>query len=366
MLNELAYRIALQYLPNYGNILIKKLISLNGSAENIFLHPEKETLKLWRKNRALSKPCLTESIRVLVEAELEWMEKSKVGLCFYTDPEYPLRLKNCHDAPYMFYYKGSPDFNSSRAIAVVGTRKHTSYGKEAVKKIISEIAPYGASIVSGLAHGIDTIAHEQALSCHLNTIAVLGSGLDVIYPRSNTMLAREIVQGKGSVISEYPFKTAPDRQNFPRRNRVIAGMTDATIVIETGLKGGSMITAYIASSYNRDVFAIPGTIFNSSQQGCHHLIKTNIAGILTSGDDLAEMMGWKQIAPKAIQRELFVELTAEEQIIVELIKKNGDTPIDTINRHCHEYPVSKIAGILLNLELKGVLECKPGKIYGPC
>jgi DNA processing protein len=363
MLNETMYRIALQYQENFGNQLIKKLIQNCGSAENLFANSPDLLFKKQYLGKSVPRPLLTDKICLLVEKEYEWMQKNEIKLCFFLDDNYPKRLKNCNDFPFMFYYKGDDFFNRSKVIAVVGTRNASDYGCEIVKKIISEIAGYDISVVSGLAMGIDTMAHEQSLAFGLNTVAVLGSGLGVIYPAFNKKLANRIVDYGGTIISEFPHDMIPDRNNFPRRNRIIAGMSDATIVVETAKKGGSVITAYLAHSYNRDVFAVPGSVFNPLQDGCHELIRCNIASLLNSGEHLIEMMGWNSEPPKSVQRELFIELDEKEKKIWEIIRMHQDISIDEIIQCCNELTPSKVAGILLGLELKGAVECKPGKIY---
>lgn len=363
MLSETMYRIALQHLPQYTPSLIKHLIGEYGDATNIFLHASKYIHNLRKRSKFLPKPMITDSILEIVEKEVQWMNDNSISLCFYADEFYPKRMKNCSDAPYMFYYKGNSDFNSRKIISIVGTRNASQYGKDMVKRLISDLASYNITVVSGLAEGVDTAAHEQALCNNLNTIAVLGSGLGIIYPYSNRKLSENIVSSGGTLISEYSFNIKPERGNFPRRNRIIAGLSDATIVIETALKGGSIITAHIANSYNRDVFAIPGSVFEHTSSGCNELIRNNIAALLTSGEELVEMMGWKDEPLKRVQRSLFVELSPDEKGVVDFIQKSGEISIDEINIHCQSFTPSQIAGILLGLELKGVVECMPGKRY---
>ncbi|MDR2979304.1 MAG: DNA-processing protein DprA [Bacteroidales bacterium] len=363
MLNETLCRLALQYLPNYGNVIIKKIIEETGSAHAVFHDVALHKHFIKKINRALSRPVITDEIRRKIEDELAWMSANHVNICFVADENYPHRFQNCNDTPYMFYYKGNGHFNRQKSVAIVGTRNASIYGKEVVKKIISELAACNLSIVSGLAEGIDTMAHEGALAYNLHTIAVLGSGLGRIYPDSNHKLARDMVEQGGSLISEFPYRTIPDRGNFPKRNRIIAALADVVIVAESALKGGSIITAYIAHSYNRDIFAVPGSVFQGSSAGCHELIRRNIAGIITSGKELMEMMRWCDEKPKTVQRALFLDLTEEEKTLTTLIEYHGECPIDIINGTVSNLTPSKIAGILLGLELKGVLECRPGKVY---
>ena len=308
-------------------------------------------------------PKLTDAIRRQVEQELGWMERNDIQLCFWGEPDFPKRLISCTDTPYMFYYKGTPVFNEQKMVAVVGTRNISPYGKEVTRKIIEELAQYEVCVVSGLARGVDTVAHEQALESGLKTVAVLGSGLGIIYPDSNERLSQRIVEKGSALVSEFTFRTKPDRQNFPQRNRIIAGMTDATIVMETAEKGGSIITAHIANSYNRDVFAVPGSILSPTQNGCHALIRKNVAALVTSGADVAELMGWDMDAHKAVQRSLFVELSPEEQEVSDLIANQPNIVIDDLSAALPQHTPSKLASLLLQLELKGVIVCEPGKKY---
>lgn len=358
-MSELYYRLALQFLPNLGPATIKKLLQHYGSATQIFTARD---IRMFLGNRA-PVPKLTDAIRRQVEQELGWMERNGIQLCFWGEPDFPKRLTSCTDTPYMFYYKGTPVFNEQKMVAVVGTRNISPYGKEVTRKIIEELAQYEVCVVSGLARGVDTVAHEQALESGLKTVAVLGSGLGIIYPDCNERLSQRIVEKGSALVSEFTFRTKPDRQNFPQRNRIIAGMTDATIVMETAEKGGSIITAHIANSYNRDVFAVPGSILSPTQNGCHALIRKNVAALVTSGADVAEMMGWDMDAPKAVQRSLFVELTPEEQEVSDLIANQPNIVIDDLSEALPQHTPSKLAALLLQLELKGVIVCEPGKKY---
>ena len=292
MLNESFYRIALRYLPHYNDFLIKRLIEKFGTATNIFTQSGNYINQLKQRCHYLSIPFISNEIRDKTEAELAWMARNEVSFCFYNDDVYPFRLKNCEDSPYLFYYKGTHDFNPQKSVAVIGTRNASQYGKEMTQRIIAELSAYQVTIVSGLAEGIDTEAHKQALLRRQQTWAVLGSGLNRIYPVSNDKLSASIVKQGGALITEYPHWVKPERVHFPHRNRIIAGLSDATIVIESAKRGGSMITAHIATSYNRDVFAVPGNILADNNGGCHELIRRNIAAIVTSGDEIAEMMGW--------------------------------------------------------------------------
>lgn len=359
-MTELLARIALQFQSEIGGYAtIKKLIQHYGSASAIFAEKSKNS-PLGKRGRL---PKMTAEIQRLAEQELCWMDKHDIQLCFFTDNDFPKRLTTCSDSPYLFYYKGTPVFNQQKMVAVVGTRNITPYGKDVTHKIIDELAQYDVCVVSGLARGVDTVAHEQALDSGLKTAAVMGCGFSMIYPNSNERLAQRIISQGSALISEFPFATKPDRQNFPQRNRIIAGMADATIVMETANKGGSIITAHIAHSYNRDVFAVPGDVFSNTSEGCHTLIRKNIAAIVTSGADVAELMGWDLQPAQGIQRSLFVELSNDEQTIFDLLAATPDIMIDDIMVSLPQYSPSRLASLLLQLELKGIIECNPGKSY---
>ena len=364
MEDELYYHLALPYLKNLGSIQIKKILDYYGSAKAFFKDSVLHRRNTFGRRAALTKPTISHEIAAQIEQEMKLMEQHGISCCLYTDKSYPQRLRQCVDAPSHFFYKGDlTAFNTSMSAAIVGTRLATAYGHEAVKRILGDCKGLDLCIVSGLASGIDTAAHEEALQNGLRTVAVMGTGVNSIYPPSNRQLAQKIIERGGAVISEYPFYTPPDKQNFPKRNRIIAGMADATIVVETALKGGSIITAHIAHSYNRDVFAIPGPISNSTSEGCNELIRQNLAALITSGKNLIEMMGWDHTAKKAVQRKLFVELNDDERRLANLLQEHGELPIDKLYGELPDMTVSKTAGLLLQLELKGIIQCKPGKIY---
>jgi len=361
MNSEFFYRIALNKTEGIGKGTLKQILSVAGSAQNVFEQPE-----IWRQRLRNRKRCdvkieLTDKIKGLVDRELHLMEKYHVQMCHYLDLDYPQRLKRCNDAPLSFYYRGSGDFNRGRMLAVVGTRNATSYGARSLTKILNDLKDSGIATVSGLAYGIDTVAHEESLNLGIPTMAVLGNGLHTVYPPSNKGLATRILEEGGSVISEFDFDTGPDRMNFPARNRIIAGMADAVLVAESGIKGGSIITAHIANSYNRDVFAIPGSIFDDMHTGCHELIRKNVAAMVTSGKDLLEMMNWDS-EPQNVQTQLFPDLSEDEERIYRFVQPGRKT-IDEIAGHCPDLSPSKLAGLLLTMELKGVLFALPGKSY---
>ncbi|MCQ2283573.1 MAG: DNA-processing protein DprA [Bacteroidales bacterium] len=338
------------------------MLRLSGSATALFEQQELWRSKIVRKGKTMPKLELSDAIVRHVNAELLAMDKHHIQLCFILDADYPFRLKTCTDAPVSFYYKGNANFNLSHMLAIVGTRNASDYGRNCVRKILSEIKEADVVTISGLAYGIDTEAHSRSVEFGIKTIAVMGCGLGTIYPHLNEPLSRRILEMGGTLISEYPYNTPPDRLNFPRRNRIIAGMSDAVLVAESAEKGGSMITAYIAQSYNRDVFAVPGSIFDDNHAGCHRLVRTNVAAMVTSGTELIEMMNWECQHP-AVQTSLFVDLTENEEQVMEIIRSMREASIDVITESLPEFSPSKLAGILLGLELKGAVVCKPGKVY---
>lgn len=360
--SELFYRIALQHIEGYGQATLKKMLRYSGSAKGFFTQPELWRAHLQKRSKPIPNPTLGNSLVRQVEQEMRMMERHDIRLSFFLDADYPYRLKGCSDAPISFYYLGKPIFNNIHTLAVVGTRDASEYGRESTRKLLSDLRDSDITTVSGLAYGIDSEAHLRSIEYGIPTIAVLGNGLGNIYPKSNEPLAQQIVEQGGALISEYGFRTLPDRQNFPRRNRIIAGLADAVLVAETAEKGGSIITAYIAHSYNRDIFAIPGSIFDQHYNGCHELIRKNMAAIVTNGQQLKEMMNWDTYSTQNVQTSMFLELDEQENSVVELLR-SGAVPLDSLSESLSELSPSKLAGILLGLELKGVITCKPGKVY---
>jgi DNA processing protein len=300
----------------------------------------------------------------LAEQELKFVEKYKIRTLFLTDEDYPKRLLNCYDSPTLLFYKGTGNLNASRIISIVGTRSHTDYGKQFTEKLVKDLSDLEILIISGLAHGIDALAHKAALKNNLPTVGVVGHGLDKVYPSENTGLAKDMVKEGGGILSEFFSGTKPDKHNFPLRNRIVAGLSDATVVVETNIKGGSMITAKLADAYNRDVFAVPGRTTDKASSGCNHLIKYNKAILLTDADELLEVLGWKEKKKEKLkqQKELFIELSAEEKQIIQLLQEKELVHIDEINLRSG-LSSSAAAAAILNLELQNVITGLPGKMY---
>ncbi len=362
MRDELFYQVALTRIPDLGCIRARLLVEYFGVASAIFKAKKKEISCVEGIGELSARSLKAWDRFCEVEEEILFMEKHQIDPLFITDPNYPKRLLHCYDPPTLLYYRGNVDLNTSRVISIIGTRNHTEYGKQVTEQLIASLQAEQILVVSGLAFGIDYIAHRSALQHNLSTIGVLGHGLDTIYPSQHKSLAKEMLQ-HGGLLTEFPKNSKPDKHNFPKRNRIVAGMADATIVIETASKGGSMITAELAHNYNRDLFAIPGKITDTKSSGCLQLISQNKAMVLISGEQLLETMGWQE-KKKTIkkQRELFIELTANEKKIVVLLQEKESTHIDTLFLQSG-LSSSSVASAILSLELQNVICALPGKMY---
>ena len=360
------YKIALSMLPGIGPVLARNLVSYCGSVEEIFRKKKAHLEKIPGIGEERASMIAGANVFARAEKEIEFIRKHAIIPLFYLDAEYPKRLRNCDDSPVVMYFKGTADLNVSRTIAIVGTRRITEYGKEITDQLIADLAKHHVTIVSGLAYGIDIQAHRAALKNHLPTIGVTAHGLDRIYPPSHRPTAEKMIR-HGGILTEYPSRTNPDRENFPARNRIVAGMCDATIVIESAKQGGALITAELANGYNRDVFAVPGRITDSYSQGCHELVRENKAMLVTSANDIARAMNWdveeENLAKKKqIQILLFDELKPEEKLLAEILQKNGQTDIDTLSLIA-KLPVSFVSSLLLNMEFSGMVKMVPGKLF---
>lgn len=363
--NTRLYQIALTLLPSIGDILAKTLVSYCGGVEGVFNASFAKLKKAPGVGDKRAREILDQTVLLRAEEELKFVKKHKINLYFYLDDAYPRRLKQCFDNPVLLYGKGDFDLNTQRVISIVGTRNATDYGKQVTDELVEVLAPFGPIIVSGLAYGIDIQAHRAALKHGLPTIGVLAHGLDRIYPAHHRTTAEKML-GQGGLLTEFQSQSNADRENFPKRNRIVAGLADATIVVETKTKGGSMITAELANGYNRDVFAVPGHITATFSQGCNYLIRTNRAQLLDSPLELVAALGWElpgqQKTTKAIQPQMFVNLEPAEQQLVDVLQQSGELTIDDLLSKINA-PASKVATTLLTLELKGIVRTLPGKIY---
>ena len=359
------YKIAISFFNGFGPVNTKKAIAYTGGLEAFFKEKKQNLSKIPGLGSVLISKLNRDHALQLAEEELKFVQQNNIQVIFYLDCSYPQRLLHCNDSPCTIYYKGNTDLNQERQISIVGTRNASDYGREQCNKLVKELSgkQTKTSIVSGLAYGIDICAHKAALRHKLPTIAVVGHGFHQMYPAQHKSHATEITQN-GAIITEFTSKSKFDPKHFVRRNRIIAGMSDATIVIESALKGGSLVTADIANSYNRDVFAFPGKINDKFSAGCNHLIKTNQAHLIEDSTDLEYILGWDVEKPLSseIQTKLFHDYSNEEESIVTILKQGGKVPIDLISRKS-SYPMSKVSSLLLKLEFDGVVSSHPGKIY---
>lgn len=359
---DLLYQISITMVPQVGAVHARSLLDAFASAREIFNAPVHQLEKVEGIGTVRARTIRKFNDFKRAEKEIRFIEKFGISPIFIQSSRYPRRLLHCYDPPTMLYYKGIADLNAERCIAIVGTRNNSNYGKQVTEGFINDIAHTGVTIVSGLAFGIDTIAHRTALKCELPTIAVLAHGLDTIYPMENNSLARTIVKS-GGLLTEFMSGTAPDKHNFPSRNRIVAGITDATLLIETGVKGGSMITADLASSYNRDVFALPGKITDTKSQGCNQLIQQNKAILFNGSEHFIQTMGWsKELNSPPVQQELFAEISTSERAILETLREREAMHIDEIQL-VSGLPMGKLSSELLSLEMKDLITSLPGKRF---
>ncbi len=362
MNKDLLHQIALTLISGIGPVQAKQLLEHFGNAESIFKAKKKDLSAVEGIGEIKAKQIKDFNQFKEAEEEIKFTEKHHIQCLFLNNENYPKRLLHCYDAPTLLYYRGNANLNNSKIISIIGTRTNTDYGKQVTEDIIAELQPYNALIISGLAYGIDAVAHKAAVKNNIATVGVLAHGLDTIYPAQHKSLAKDMLLN-GGLLTEFRKNVKADRYNFPQRNRVVAGMADAIIVIETAAKGGSMITAELAYNYNKDLFAIPGKIYDGKSSGCLKLIQQNKAVLLSNTAQLIEEMGWqeKKKQPKK-QRELFIELSTEEKIVVDLLKQKETISIDELFLQSG-LSSSSVAGAILSLELQNVVLSLPGKMY---
>lgn len=362
--NRLA-QLALHFIPGIGNFAVKQLISYSGSAENVFKLPKAKLLKIPGIGPATAVSILNHKPFGKAEEELRRAEKEDTKLLLYSDKEFPKRLKHINNAPSLLYYKGTADLNAERVVAIVGTRNATQYGRDFTAEFIEGLKIHNALIVSGLAYGIDIQAHKCSLKAELPTVGVMASGVDIIYPALHKETARQMTM-HGGLLTEHSFGSKPDAPKFPARNRIIAGMADAIVIVEAAKKGGALITAEIANSYSRDVFAVPGDLHSSFSEGCNNLIKINKAHLLTGIKDLEYIMNWEPQEEGMSKPQPQIDLSSlddEETLVFSELKKHGiAVPIDNLSWQT-QLPVGRLASVLLNLEFKGFVNSLPGKSY---
>ncbi len=361
---EVLSLLALQKVDGVGDIIAKKLLNHCGTAENVFNTKATLLSSIDGVGQFLIKNLKSKTAFLEAEQELKFIKNNAVNLHYYKDSSYPDKLKHCIDGPILLFSAGNIDFKNRKIISIVGTRQITAYGTEFCKKLIQDLAPLNPIIVSGFAYGVDIVAHQTAMDFNLQTIAVVAHGLNQIYPKTHKKYVAKMEQN-GGFITEFWSNSNPEKENFVKRNRIVAGMSEATIVVESAEKGGSLITANLANDYNRDVFAVPGRTSDKLSAGCNNLIKTQRANLLTSAADIMYILNWQlDDAPtqNAVQKQLFVTLENDEQKIYDYLIKNGKQLLDVIALE-NDFQVFRISSILLNMELKGVIRPLPGKLF---
>ncbi|MBE0392061.1 DNA-processing protein DprA [Flavobacterium sp. PL002] len=359
---DLFYLLALQRVEGVGDIIAKKLLTHCGNAEAVFKTKTSQLAAIDGVGAALLKNLKDQTVFDKATKELEFIAADNIKVSFFLDEDYPDRLKHCIDGPVLLFSSGNINLKNRKIISIVGTRQITSYGTDFCRKLIEDLSPLDPIIVSGFAYGVDIVAHQLAMEYKLQTIGVVAHGLNQIYPKTHKKYVAR-VEENGGFMTEFWSTSNPDKENFVRRNRIVAGMSEATIVIESADRGGSLITANMANDYNRDVFAVPGRTSDKYSQGCNNLIKTQKANLLTSAADVVYILNWdieKKVKP--VQKQLFVTLDDDEQKIYDYLLKTGKELMDIIALHC-DFPIYRISGILLNMELKGVVRPLPGKLF---
>ncbi|WP_186756879.1 DNA-processing protein DprA [Echinicola salinicaeni] len=364
---KLLYSIALSLIPQLGPNIFKTIISYCGSAQEFFNMARGKAAKI---------PGIGPKLLEIRKQKLEFLKKAEkvmadcskhqINIHCYLDKSYPTRLKSYLDSPVLLFTKGNINLNPEKSIGIVGTRNASDYGKLTTRKIVESLAPFQPTVISGLAYGIDITAHRAALDFGLPTISVLGNSLESIYPATHNSTANKMMEN-GGLLSEYKVGTVLNANNFPARNRIIAALSDALIVVEAAKRGGALITAEIAYSYNREVFAVPGNLQNTYSEGCNNLIKSMKASIYTGPKDIQEALSWetgnKKKNPEKPNKIDLSKFPIEEQTILKLLSDNQELEIDNLSWQS-QIPVSQLASLLLNLEFQGLIKSFPGKKYG--
>lgn len=362
--DELLYRVALTLIPGIGDTTAKKLIAYCGGAEAIFKQKKKQLTHIPDIGPKTAELIINQDVLQRAEEEVKFIIKNNITPIFFTDEAYPQRLKQCDDGPVLLYTQGNTNFNNRKVLSIVGTRKVTDYGTKITEQIVRGMAGTGCLIVSGLAYGVDITSHKAALKNNLPTVGIVAHGLDMLYPALHRKYLDRMIENGGGWATDFMKGTIPDRMNFPRRNRIIAGLADATLVIEAAEKSGTLITADLAHGYDRDVLAVPGNVDSEVSVGCNKLIRENKAALVTSAEDIIALLNWDSDTSKAktVQSSLFIDLSPEEEALVKLLKTEGPTPIDIVGIKAG-LPASKCSSLLFTLEFKGVVKALPGKVY---
>lgn len=360
---EIIALLRLLHAPNIGDVTAKKLIATCGSPSAVFQDKPNHLLKIEGIGKITLKGLFDFEHLEAAESEYDFIRRNEIACTYFMDSDYPDYLKHCIDSPVLLFKRGNIDFERRKIVSVVGTRNMTSYGAAFCESFISEIAPLNPIIVSGFAYGVDIAVQRAAIDHGLQTIGCLAHGLNQIYPKVHKKYMPD-VENNGGFLTEFWSSSEPDRENFLKRNRVIAGMSEATVVIESAEKGGSLVTADIANSYDREVFAVPGRASDKYSVGCNNLIKKQKAHVLTSAADLIYLLGWEieEQPKKEIQKQLFVELDKTEKVIYGYLQENGKQLLDKVALDC-KLPIFKASSTLLNMEMKGAVRPLPGKLF---
>ena len=367
MEQEILCRLALIQIPGIGDLFAKLLTEYFKGAKHLFFSSRKELSLIPGVGTYLLGNLTSKKVRdeVFLRAsqELKFIEKHNIKIMFYDEEVYPHKLKGLDDAPFILFYKGTDVLKTNNILSIVGTRKATGYGEDITNKIIEDLKTENILIVSGLAYGIDTFAHKFSVEKNIPTVAVLAHGLDRIYPHKNKKLAEKMLEN-GGLLTEFFSGTNPDRENFPKRNRIVAGMSDATVVVEATVKGGALITAKIANSYSRDVLAVPGRSIDFYSEGCNWVIKNQLAVLVESGHDILKALNWTQEPDvfKEPQLDLFAVLSNEEKAVLDILKNTGTVNKERLAIKLNQ-KLSVLSGILFNMEMNGVIKALPGNNY---
>ena len=364
---NLTYQIALTLAKGVGDITAKQLLqAVDNDIERLFKENPRALQRVYGISSRIATSLQDADIRKRAEQEISFIEKKQIKAIFIEDDDYPQRLKNCIDSPILLFYKGNANLNATKTISIVGTRHATEMGRNIVDNIVKDLSLHYPNllVVSGLAYGIDIIAHKAALHNGLNTVGVLAHGLDRIYPGQHRSTAVEMI-GQGGLLTDFISGTNPDRQNFVMRNRIVAGMADCTLVVESAAKGGALITADIAFGYSRDVLAVPGRTTDTYSQGCNKIIKENKAALVENAEDIIRAMCWSDNSilqkKKPVQKQLFLDLTEQEQIVYDLLSEQA-MQLNQLGMECN-MPINRLTTLLFEMEMKDIVKCLPGGVY---
>ena len=361
-MEDLLYKVALARLDGVGAVTARQLLNEYGSARAVFECRAKELNAIPNLKRETVKTIVSGQVLQEAEEEIELAERYEIDILFFTDANFPKRLKQVSQTPMVLYYKGNAPLDHNRTVGIIGTRRATAVGTHLVERLVEKLTDYQPLIISGLAFGIDIAAHKAALESNLPTIGVLGHGLKHLYPAKHRKIAEKMIE-QGGLLTEYPFFKEADPRHFPMRNRIVAGLCDALVVVESPKKGGSIITAQFANDFNKDVFAVPGRLSDKISEGCNWLIKTHRAALLESAEDIAYNLRWDaQQKTVAEQLELFESLSKDEKLVVALLEESDNIHIDMLS-YKSKLGTGVLATVLLQMELKGLIKSLPGKLY---